>query len=104
LGQPGDVRREAQLAESPDVVPDGDAVLGAGDQGAVHGLGQALPGPPLRYRDALKPRVSHLSLHRQPIMSLSEETLRQASREPQPVCAFMTAESRQRYPLTNYRD
>ena len=50
---------EAELAVGGDVVLDGEAPLGAGDQRAVDRLGQALLGPPLRLGDRLEPLVSH---------------------------------------------
>ena len=53
--QPGDVRREAELAERRDVVLDGQALLRAGDQRAVHRLGQVLARPAVRLGDGLEP-------------------------------------------------
>ncbi len=55
----GDVGGEAELAVGGDVVLEGEAPLGAGDQRAVDGLGQAFLGPPLRLGHRLEPLVCH---------------------------------------------
>ena len=56
--RPGHVRGEAQLGVRVHVVLDGDAALGAGDERAVDGLGQAALGPPLRLGHRLEPLVA----------------------------------------------
>src|SRR5690606_14165605 len=48
----------SELAERLDVVGDGQTLLAAGDQGAVHRLGQSLLGAFLGDRDRLKPFVA----------------------------------------------
>ena len=61
-GLPGDVGSETELAECGDVVLEGGAPLGAGDQRAVHRLGQPLAGPALRLGHCLEPLVCHADL------------------------------------------